>query len=70
MVLKAQAKGQITGSAIQDWLAERVAKYKRLRGGVVLIDEVPKSASGKIQRKEIRKWAEEEEKERRLKSKL
>jgi len=38
-------------------MAERVAKHKRLSGGVVFIEEVPKSPSGKIQRKVLREWA-------------
>jgi 4-coumarate--CoA ligase len=27
---------------VQDWVSQRVAPYKRLRGGVVIIDKVPK----------------------------
>lgn len=38
-------------------MAKRVAKHKRLVGGVAFIDEVPKIASGKIQRKTMREWA-------------
>lgn len=34
-----------------------MAKHKRLVGGVVFVDEVPKLASGKIQRKTMREWA-------------
>jgi acyl-coenzyme A synthetase/AMP-(fatty) acid ligase len=58
VVLKAHAKGEVEASAVEHWFAERVIKYKRLRGGVAFVDEVPKSASGKIQRKVIREWAE------------
>jgi len=36
-------------------LSEHVAPYKKLRGGVAFIDEIPKSASGKILRKELQK---------------
>ena len=39
---------------IQDWLGSRVANHKKLRGGVVLIKEVPKSPSGKILRRFLR----------------
>ncbi|PKI85633.1 hypothetical protein MVES1_000718 [Malassezia vespertilionis] len=39
---------------VSDWQAERVANYKKLRGGIVLISEVPKSAAGKILRRVLR----------------
>ena len=42
---------------IQDWLGSRVANHKKLRGGVVLIKEVPKSPSGKILRRFLRDQA-------------
>ena len=35
-------------------IADRVAKHKRLLGGVAFIDAIPKSASGKILRRELR----------------
>lgn len=38
---------------IEDFVASRVAHHKKLRGGVVFIREIPKSASGKILRKDI-----------------
>jgi acyl-coenzyme A synthetase/AMP-(fatty) acid ligase len=42
------------------WVAERVANHKRLRGGVHVMDVIPKSASGKILRKELRDLAAKE----------
>ena len=36
---------------IVDWIEKKVANHKRLRGGIVFVDEVPKSASGKILRR-------------------
>ncbi|KAA1470608.1 acetyl-CoA synthetase-like protein [Dentipellis sp. KUC8613] len=45
---------------VQDWLGERVAYHKKLRGGVVLVDAIPKSASGKILRRELRDRAKAE----------
>jgi 4-coumarate--CoA ligase len=57
LVLSESAKGKVTETDIQKWLEPRVSKHKRLVGGVVLIDEVPKLASGKIQRKVMREWA-------------
>lgn len=42
------------GQKIVEWLGQKVANHKRLRGGVVFIDEIPKSASGKILRRVLR----------------
>lgn len=39
---------------IQDYVATRVANYKKLRGGVEFIDAIPKSAAGKILRRFLR----------------
>ena len=36
-----------------DYVAERVAPYKKVRG-VQFVDAIPKSASGKILRKDLR----------------
>ncbi|XP_014562276.1 hypothetical protein COCVIDRAFT_21847 [Bipolaris victoriae FI3] len=46
---------------IKAWLAERVAKYKRLEGGVHFVDAIPKNPSGKILRKELRNRAAPED---------
>lgn len=45
---------------IQAWVQSRVAKHKYLRGGVVVIDQVPKSAAGKILRRQLRDLIEAE----------
>ena len=60
VVLQQAAKGRVTELAIQDWVKCRVAKHKWLTGGVAFVDEVPKSASGKIIRKEMKEWAKRE----------
>ena len=49
--------------AIYDWLAERVSRHKRLDGGIVALDAIPKNPSGKILRKELRDLAKREQKE-------
>lgn len=49
-----------TPQDIADWLAQRVARYKRLAGGVVCVDDIPKNPSGKILRKLLRERAKEE----------
>ena len=48
-------KGNISPEDIVDFVAERVAPHKKLRGGVEFVDKIPKSASGKILRKDLRK---------------
>lgn len=58
-----------TEQRIVAWLAKKVANHKRLRGGVVFVDEVPKSASGKILRRVLKERAKAE-KEKGPKAKL
>ncbi|KAK5134789.1 hypothetical protein LTR08_006164 [Meristemomyces frigidus] len=73
VVLKDASKGKVTEKEIQEWTAQHVAKHKRLEGGVKFIDEVPKSSSGKIQRKVMRDMAQrdaEEIKGKHVKAKL
>lgn len=48
------------GKEIAAWVAGRVAQHKKLRGGVKVIDAIPKSPSGKILRKDLRVVAQEE----------
>ena len=48
---------EISAQEIIDWVAGQVANHKRLRGGVVFLEAIPKSASGKILRKELRALA-------------
>jgi acyl-coenzyme A synthetase/AMP-(fatty) acid ligase len=57
VALKDESKGKITQKQIQDWMRTKVAKHKQLVGGIAFVDEVPKLASGKIQRKLMREWA-------------
>ncbi|RFU25502.1 hypothetical protein B7463_g10832, partial [Scytalidium lignicola] len=45
---------------IANWLAKRVSRYKRLVGGVVFIDAIPKNPSGKILRGAIREKAKQD----------
>ncbi|EDV47064.1 probable 4-coumarate--CoA ligase 1 [Drosophila erecta] len=39
---------------ISAYVAERVAHYKKLEGGVIFVDEVPKNPTGKILRRELK----------------
>ncbi|KAH8655202.1 4-coumarate-CoA ligase [Xylariales sp. PMI_506] len=60
VVIHETSKGKVNPKDIQEWIKSRVAKHKFLTGGVVFIDEVPKLASGKIQRKTMREWAKKD----------
>ena len=57
VVIKDEAKSKTSEQDIQKWIAAQVAKHKQLTGGIAFIDEVPKTPSGKIQRKIMRDWA-------------
>ncbi|OAL51880.1 4-coumarate-CoA ligase-like protein [Pyrenochaeta sp. DS3sAY3a] len=46
--------GEEEARRIVEWLGEKVASHKRLRGGVVFVQEIPKSASGKILRRVLK----------------
>jgi acyl-CoA synthetase (AMP-forming)/AMP-acid ligase II len=63
VVLQPWARGKTTEDDVKKFVAGRVAKHKRLEGGVQFIDEVPKLASGKIVRKLMKEWAKRDAKE-------
>ena len=45
----------ICSNDVSGFVASRAAPYKHLAGGVEFIDEIPRSAAGKILRKDLRK---------------
>ncbi|TPX07721.1 uncharacterized protein E0L32_010617 [Thyridium curvatum] len=51
---------KISAEDIARWVAEHVSNNKKLRGGVVFIDAVPRSPAGKILRKVLRDSAKNE----------
>jgi 4-coumarate--CoA ligase len=51
---------------VQEWIAERVSTYKKLRGGVFFVESIPKSPSGKILRRQLKDVALQEAKESKL----
>lgn len=61
---------QVLEEDIQNWLAVRVAHHKRLRGGIRFVDEIPKSAAGKILRRFLRDKIKAEVEGKATKSKL
>ena len=52
--------GEAEAKAIVDWMSNKVASHKRLRGGIVFINEIPKSASGKLLRRVLKERSKED----------
>ena len=50
----------LTEEDVKKWVADRLAPYKQLRGGVVFVAEIPKNAIGKFLRRELRERAKRE----------
>lgn len=57
-----------TAQEIVAWMDKKVVYYKKLRGGIRFVDEIPKSAAGKILRRVLKDRAKSEEQQ--MKSKL
>ncbi|KAG0199453.1 putative fatty-acid--CoA ligase FadD10 [Mortierella sp. GBA30] len=59
-VVKAPGPGQaLTEQEVVDYVSSKVAAHKKLRGGVRFIDAIPKSAAGKLLRKDLRMMVQE-----------
>jgi acyl-CoA synthetase (AMP-forming)/AMP-acid ligase II len=57
IVLNRQAKDRDLKTVIDgihSWLNPKIANHKRLRGGILVIDQIPKSPSGKILRRQLK----------------
>jgi acyl-CoA synthetase (AMP-forming)/AMP-acid ligase II len=72
VVLQPTAIGKVSQDDIEGFIAARLSKHKRLTGGVAFVNEIPKLASGKILRKEIRIWAKQDAQsvENRIKARI
>lgn len=55
-----RASQDLTREEVDKWVEGKVAHYKKLRGGVLFVDAIPKSPSGKILRKVLRDEAKRE----------
>ncbi|ROV89533.1 hypothetical protein VSDG_08535 [Cytospora chrysosperma] len=64
VVVPGTNKEHLTSEQIVQWVDSKVANHKRLRGGVVLVDAVPRSPAGKILRKMLRDQAKAEEEDK------
>lgn len=50
-----RSDSKTTEEDIQEFVAKQVIKYKHLTGGVQFVEQIPKTATGKILRREVRK---------------
>lgn len=50
----AKEGAELTEKELQNYVAEKVTSYKRLEGGVQFVPNIPKNATGKILRKDIK----------------
>ncbi|KAF2193159.1 acetyl-CoA synthetase-like protein [Zopfia rhizophila CBS 207.26] len=51
---------KLSEQEVIEYSAGKLAKYKRLDGGIKFVDAIPKTASGKILKRELREWAKKE----------
>ncbi|KAK4104110.1 acetyl-CoA synthetase-like protein [Parathielavia hyrcaniae] len=58
-VVRSPKSGAAEGDVAR-WMEGKVSRYKRLKGGVVFMDAIPKNPSGKILRKLLRERAQKE----------
>lgn len=49
-----KAGAEVTEQKISEFLKGRVVEYKYLKGGVSFVQEIPRSAAGKIERKALK----------------
>jgi acyl-CoA synthetase (AMP-forming)/AMP-acid ligase II len=46
---------KLNEKSVQDFVSQKVSDYKKLAGGVEFVDAIPKNATGKILRRELKK---------------
>lgn len=59
-------KHSIREEDVKEFVESKLAPHKQLRGGVVYVEAVPKSPSGKILRRELRELAKKEDRKSKL----
>jgi 4-coumarate--CoA ligase len=50
----------LTEDGVRKYSSERLARYKNLDGGVKFVNAIPKNASGKFLKNQLREWAKRE----------
>ena len=57
-VVRKIVETEFVAEKINNFVNKHVAEYKRLEGGIEFVDQIPKAASGKILRKDLRSMYE------------
>lgn len=60
LVRRDQGSSHPTNDEIMAYMGSRLSSYKQLHGGIVFVDAIPKNASGKILKRELRERAAKE----------
>lgn len=60
IVLEESYKGKITEEEIEKYIESKVQDKQRLRGGIMFIDSIPLTPSGKVKRQELKVLANEQ----------
>lgn len=50
-----RSESKVTAEELQQFVAKQVIRFKQLTGGIQFVDSIPKSPTGKVLRREIRK---------------
>ncbi|OQV09713.1 hypothetical protein CLAIMM_13805 [Cladophialophora immunda] len=66
-VVRSPAGATLTENEVIDYCKERLAKYKELTGGVRFLDVLPRNATGKVLKRELKAMVEAENKSQRAK---
>lgn len=59
-VVRADSDKKINAEEVKKFVADNLAQYKQLRGGIAFVNEIPKNAIGKFLRRELRERAKKE----------
>jgi len=58
--VRRQGSEKLSSQDIDKFMRERLASYKQLTGGIVFVDQIPKTPSGKILKRVLREQAKSE----------
>ena len=51
---------KVTENDLIEYVNSQVIEYKKIRGGIIFRNEIPRNSVGKLLRKKMRDWAEQQ----------